>query len=383
MKPPSTGTNNAPAKILIYGRPGTGKTTLAAQLPRAAFIDADGGTNSIGVHWRIQPENYDDILAALALVPADADTVVLDKIDRVWDYCCAESLRAWHQSAAQKGGKSDILAEDFAALGSEAASYNKVAKSAYEKFTALIRRLTNQTNAAGQNLILLGDAAVKRYTPPGIGEGWDIWDLSIPEKISSNPGPAPFIHGWADTVALLELSTDAPKEGKRRVAGSLTRIVRLAPSGAWQAKCRWPDTPESIEAEEAPELFRKFVATSTARATATTTPTPPAAKASAVPPIYGKVATPAATPAATPPKQPPADHHPDLEAVPTTATGAGALPPALAFLAGHEAQAAAFLVKIKWLKPGQLFSDLPAEKIQTILSKKETFLANVVGEPTA
>ena len=41
-------------KLVIYGQEGVGKTSLAAQLPGAVFLDCEGSTSKMNVHRHLR-----------------------------------------------------------------------------------------------------------------------------------------------------------------------------------------------------------------------------------------------------------------------------------------------------------------------------------------
>ncbi len=69
-------TLEAPPKILIYGAPGTGKSTLAASAPNAIVLHGEDGTKhltvarlpSIADESTHMPRDYPDVLAMLLAV---------------------------------------------------------------------------------------------------------------------------------------------------------------------------------------------------------------------------------------------------------------------------------------------------------------------------
>lgn len=80
-----------PPIMVIYGRPGVGKTTLAAQAPGVIFVQTEDGLTSphlSGVPTFGIMERYEDVLQAFEAIVENAEaegwkTIVIDSIDRL------------------------------------------------------------------------------------------------------------------------------------------------------------------------------------------------------------------------------------------------------------------------------------------------------------
>lgn len=88
-----------PPRLVIYGPPGLGKTTLAAEFPNAVFLQVEDGTpGDLSLMSFGHLSSYDDVMQALVALYSEANevkTVVLDSLDRleplVWAKCCADN----------------------------------------------------------------------------------------------------------------------------------------------------------------------------------------------------------------------------------------------------------------------------------------------------
>ena len=79
-------------KIVIYGVPGIGKTTLAAQFPGAVFIDTEGGTRNFDVARLPDPTSFEMIKGEAQQVletPEGIETLVIDTADWAAKMCNA------------------------------------------------------------------------------------------------------------------------------------------------------------------------------------------------------------------------------------------------------------------------------------------------------
>lgn len=79
----------ASIKVLIYGQPGLGKSTLALSAPAPLLLDFDNGVHRISTLHQtdtVQIEKWDDVLAVLKEDLSNYKTLVIDTASKMLDY---------------------------------------------------------------------------------------------------------------------------------------------------------------------------------------------------------------------------------------------------------------------------------------------------------
>ena len=91
FKNPNELTINSTIKMLVYGQPGIGKTTLALSAPNPVLFDFDGGVSRINKAHQcptLQVESWEQVLEALAELEKanDFKTIVVDTAGKMLDF---------------------------------------------------------------------------------------------------------------------------------------------------------------------------------------------------------------------------------------------------------------------------------------------------------
>ena len=141
-----------PPRVLIYGPPGLGKTSLALDWPAPILIDIEQGVpDGREVHSFGEIDGYDAVIAAVSQLITDEHdfkTVVVDSLDKleplVWAKCCADNN--WSSIEDPGFGKGYVLTDSY---------WQKL----FDGFNHL-RRLR------GMNIVMIAHSDVSRFDSP-------------------------------------------------------------------------------------------------------------------------------------------------------------------------------------------------------------------------
>jgi len=109
FKNPSELVFNRNARVLIYGNPGIGKSTLALSAPKPVLLDFDGGIHRVnGAHLcpTLQVQNYDQVLEALNEDLSGFETIIIDTVGKMLDYMSEYIIRKNPKAAKYDGSLS-------------------------------------------------------------------------------------------------------------------------------------------------------------------------------------------------------------------------------------------------------------------------------------
>lgn len=247
-------------KLLIAGIPAVGKSSMAAKLPKAAFIDLEDGLLGINPKPRREycgtwPEVLKIVMGMGTTPDKTVQTLVIDSAD--W------AERRLIEHVCQRHDKGSI----------EAFNYGKGYAMLGEQWGAFLDAL-DAIARQGVSVVLTGHTHVKRENPPDQPDGFDRYTLRQTKHV------APLTMEWCDAhvFATFDEKVVTGGDGRKRGMGGKQRVVHSERCAAFDAKNRfgWPtrmtfeefiaNASNLIEPEPAPppELVEEVVVEPTA-----------------------------------------------------------------------------------------------------------------------
>lgn len=207
-----------PARILLHGTEGVGKSTFAAGAPSPIFVCAEDGTSQLEIARFPEPTSLREVHEALEILLTekhDFQTLVIDTVD--W----LEPL-VWAQVCTEHRKKS---IEDF--------GYGAGYKVAFDAWRYLVARLDMLRNKRGMHVVLVAHSWIKAFSNPE-GDNYDRYELKLHTKAAG------LLKEWSDAVLFATYEQGTVKDGsKAKGISSGARIVRTERRAAFDAKNRY------------------------------------------------------------------------------------------------------------------------------------------------
>lgn len=235
----TSGTMDAPQRVLLYGTGGIGKSTLAGLAPGALFIDLEEGSRELDVQRIEGVDSFGALLAALrSPILEGYGTIVIDSATKAEEMAIAHTLQ---HVPNEKGHHVDSI---------EGYGFGKGYMFVYETFLLLLQGLDAQVRA-GRNVILIAHDCVENVPNP-LGEDWIRYEPHLQRPKSGKASIRNRVIQWADHVLFLAYDVVA-EDGKAQGGG--TRTVYPAERPTHIAKSRLLADPISFDGPADSEVW--------------------------------------------------------------------------------------------------------------------------------
>jgi hypothetical protein len=206
-----------PQKLVIYAPEGFGKSTLAAQLPHALFLDFERGTHHLDVA-RIEPATLRDVDAVIGQLTTDSQgfkNLVIDTIDWLEEQAITDVCQSHEKNSL----------EDF--------GYGKGYVVLSERLAAILYRLEILMARQEMNVICLAHCQVRKFELPE-GGGFDRYSLKLTRQVE------PLFKEWCDALLFgnYKTSVSKPDRGAKKGVGGKVRLMFCNHAAPWDAKNR-------------------------------------------------------------------------------------------------------------------------------------------------
>ena len=209
-------------KIIIYGEPGAGKTTLASQFPNVLLVDAEHSSEHIDVP-RVLVDDWDALLATLSeCARSEFGTIALDTLDVAESFCATKY--AIKILAPKDFGRSFVQIEEI--------------------FKEQIMPRLDALVAAGKNVVLLAHNELKKVELPDQDGQFDRHELRLTKRVKA------LFEGWCDSLLFIYRKTfvEESGSGKMKARGGKKRWIESNSNTFCVAKTRWSGLDDNFEA---------------------------------------------------------------------------------------------------------------------------------------
>ena len=208
-----------PPRLVVYGGPKVGKSTLAAGAPSPIFIPTEEGLTAIDVPAFPLASSFDQVLSAVVALAIEAHefkTVVLDSLD----WC--ESLILAHTSRLA----------GVASIEQVGGGYGKGFGAAVEHWRNLLDGMDYLRTQRGMTVILICHDEIRHMEPPD-GDPFDMATLKLNKKATA------VVTEWCDVLSYARAKRTVKKTdtgfGKEhgRAVGVGQRVLTLGQNPAY------------------------------------------------------------------------------------------------------------------------------------------------------
>lgn len=223
--------SDKPPRIVIYGVPGIGKTSLAAEFPNAIFLQTEEGSGNLEItSFAAEPlSSFAQIEEAIELLYSgehDFKTVVIDSLDWMEPIIWAETCRRnnWKSLEEPGFGKGYIEADVV--------------------WRRVLKGMNNLRDHRGMTVVYLAHEEVKTFSDPE-RDSYDRYRLRLHKRAADMVIENADVVGFYNYIAMINKEKGAFGKETAKASGSGARTLYLNERPAFTAKNRF-DMPDSI-----------------------------------------------------------------------------------------------------------------------------------------
>jgi len=227
-----TGQAFAPPRIMVYGRPGVGKTTFASKANEPIFIQTEDGADVAGSARFSKAESFEDVDTALDTLINEEHkfkTVVVDTLDWLAPLVFEKTVAEGKTNPNYKT-KGLTSIEDF--------GYGKGYEYADMHFRSLLEKLNKLRMNKGMAVIMLAHSELKRYEDPA-SEGYDRYMPKLQKKVAATCMEFCDIVGFANYFTSTRAIDKGFGQTKNIAIGDGSRVLYTQEKPSFIAKSRY------------------------------------------------------------------------------------------------------------------------------------------------
>lgn len=211
-----------PPRILFYGPPGIGKTTIASEFPKPVFLQIEDGTpGEVELDSFGRLETFDQVMGYLEVLyneDHDFQTVVIDSVTELQRLVFAET-----GARGDDEGKTYARIEDF--------PYGKGYVYAMAVWSDLLQGLNMLRRDRGMTIVLIAHSIVGSFNDPE-APAYDQYQLAIHSSAKNNADHRGLIERDMDAIILMKKNVATKAEDKHGVVTTKDKsVVRTRATG--------------------------------------------------------------------------------------------------------------------------------------------------------